>query len=327
MAVQPQCENAADWMTSLRCIATNAAGARCTGGVSRGESPTELTCEQCGARYPLIDGVPVFRPLEDSVLVHALDNRVYKDKSRHDSLAGKDLYLDQSMPMIDYLAKLEARGLLRGPALEIGCGLGIFADSVPGFVGLDYSLSALLAEGFQGYRRVCASGDLLPFRAGSFATVFSLNTLEHVPELDRCLREIDRVLMPSGVAVLKPAWNCMQYNCDGVGYLPYRELSWRNRCVKAALPVLRSKAYKALTRVPMRVIRHLTSARDSRLRWKRLRPRFDLLYKVADAEAFAQIDTYECIRWFMARGYACLSHASLIRRLCAGHDFVCLVKP
>jgi SAM-dependent methyltransferase len=327
MPALSQSEAIADWIASLQCIATDAAGIRCTGGMSLGPPSAEVTCDRCDARYPLVEGIPVLRVSTDAALLHTLDNRVYRNKSRHDSLAGKDLYLDQSRPMIDYLAQLEARGLLRGPALEIGCGLGIFADRVPGFHGLDYSLAALLADGFQGYRRVCASGDMLPFRDGYFATVFSLNTLEHVPELDRCLREIDRVLMPGGMAILKPAWNCMQYNCDGVGYLPYRELSWRNRCLKAVLPVLRSKAYKALTRVPTRAIRQFTAARDPHLRWKRLRPRFDLLYKVTDAEAFAQVDPCECIRWFIARGYTCLSHSSIIRRLCAGHDFVCLVKP
>jgi SAM-dependent methyltransferase len=286
-----------------------------------------LTCGDCGAQYPIPHGVAVMRTVAAADVCTALDDHVYSRKSRHDSLAGKDLYLSQSLGMIRYLERMTEQGRVHGPSLEIGCGVGIFADRVPGYVGLDYSLAALLVDGFENHARVCASGDLLPFQNASFKTIFSLNTLEHVPELNRCFDEMDRVLMPGGTLILKPAWSCMQYNCDGVGYFPYAALSPRNKVLKALLPLIRSKAYKALTRIPWRLWRQLTSAGSQRLRWNRLRPRFDLIFKVADAEAFAQIDIYECIRWFVARGYECPSHPTIAKRLCAGHDFVCLVKP
>jgi SAM-dependent methyltransferase/uncharacterized protein YbaR (Trm112 family) len=311
----------------LQCIQRTESGLRCVGQLGSGASPSSLVCEACHETYPVVQGVAVMKTFEQESLTAMLDESVYRNKSRTASLAGKDLYLSQSQGMIDYLAAMAKRGFLHSPSLEVGCGLGIFADHAPGYVGLDYSLAALLVEGFEGYRRICASGDALPFQTQSFRTIFSLNTLEHVPELDQCFEELDRVLMPGGVLVLKPAWSCMQYNCDGVGYFPYSELSWPNRVIKYLLPVIGSKAYKALTRIPWRIHRHVTGAKDRKLAWSRLRPRFDLIFKVADAEAYAQIDPYECIRWFTARGYTCISHPRLAQKLSAGHDYVSLVKP
>jgi SAM-dependent methyltransferase len=312
----------------LCCVSITPTGARCIGMLREVESQRDrLQCIRCHAEYTITEGVPVMRTDATAEICNALDGIVYARKSRHDSLAGKDLYLSQSLGMISYLDRMTAKGLVRGPSLEIGCGVGIFADRAPDYVGLDYSLAALLADGFEGYARVCASGDLLPFRNAVFKTLFSLNTLEHVPELERCFQELDRVLMPGGVLILKPAWNCMQYNCDGVGYFPYSALTFRNKAIKALLPLIRSQPYKALTRIPWRIFHQLIHAESPTLNWKRLRPRFDLLFKVADAEAFSQIDISECIRWFAARGYRCISHPTIRKRLCAGHDFVCLVKP
>jgi hypothetical protein len=61
-----------------------------------------------------------------------------------------------------------ARENLSGPCLEIGCGAGLFADLVPGFVGLEYELTALRADGFEGYWRLCADACRLPFADAAF---------------------------------------------------------------------------------------------------------------------------------------------------------------
>lgn len=118
----------------------------------------------------------------------------------------------------------------------------------------------------------------------------------------------------------------MQYSCDGVPYLKYKELSISNRIIKLILPLLRSKIFKGVYRVPYRCLNEMFRRKSQFLHWKRLRPRFDLKDKVADAEAFAQIDTYECIRWFTARGYSCISHNRFFKRVFAGHDIVILKK-
>jgi ubiquinone/menaquinone biosynthesis C-methylase UbiE len=133
----------------------------------------------------------------------------------------------------------------------------------------------LLSEGLESYNRVYASGDLLPFQNETISMIFSLNTLEHIPNLDSCIYEIDRILKPGGYLVLKPAWNCTQYNCDGVDYFNYKDLSFKNKLKKIALPILNSKLYKAFTRIPKRLIRETLLTNSQNLFWRRLKPRFD----------------------------------------------------
>ena len=281
----------------------------------------------CDRHYPIVDGVPVIKNNISEDLDLFLSDKVYKNKSRIRSLNGEDLYFEQSQVLWNYLPEFVNNYKVNGPSLEIGCGLGIFAERVPQFVGLDYSIDALLAEGFECFERVCASGELIPFSDETYELIFSLNTLEHVPLLDHSLKEIDRVLKPGGFLILKPAWNCMQYNCDGVPYLPFRQLSLKNRIIKLLLPILTTKVYKAVRRVPSRIFSEYLYKEGLKLRWTRLKPRFDLMGKVADAEAFAQIDVYECIRWFTALGYQCISHPTMFKRVTSGHDIVCLKKP
>lgn len=91
---------------------------------------------------------------------------------------------------------------LERPVMDLGCGDGNFAALV--FkrldVGVDLSHRLLLAAQHRSvYERVCqADGMRLPFRDGSFQTVFSNSVLEHLPFLADVVREIGRVLDKGG---------------------------------------------------------------------------------------------------------------------------------
>lgn len=87
-----------------------------------------------------------------------------------------------------------------GRVLDVGCGVGHSYESLAPreTVGLDIDPDALA-----GQARETRVGDMrdLPFEAGSFAAVLSVQALEHVPDPDRALAEARRVLEPGGVAV------------------------------------------------------------------------------------------------------------------------------
>jgi SAM-dependent methyltransferase len=93
-----------------------------------------------------------------------------------------------------------ARLLPPGRVLDIGCGVGhSFQLLAPReTVGVDIDAAAL--EG-QQRQTVLADMRALPFDSGSFASVFSAHSVEHVPDPDRVLAEAARVLAPDGVAV------------------------------------------------------------------------------------------------------------------------------
>ena len=119
---------------------------------------------------------------------------------------------------------------------------------------------------------------------------------------------------PGGYLILKPAWHCTRYTTELISVLPYAELDLRQKLVKALLPVLRSRPYKLLTRLPPRVWRRIRARPRNPLRWRRLIPYHGPLW-TADADATTDIDCHEGILFFETRGYACLSHRTLARSL------------
>ncbi|MDF1512732.1 MAG: class I SAM-dependent methyltransferase, partial [Anaerolineae bacterium] len=91
------------------------------------------------------------------------------------------------------------------PILDLGCGDGmitqvLFAGESPVEQGcdpwFDQVRKAPSARSYIGVQQ--ALGHAMPYRSGSFATVFSNSVLEHIPDLDPVLRETTRVLQPGG---------------------------------------------------------------------------------------------------------------------------------
>jgi SAM-dependent methyltransferase len=93
-------------------------------------------------------------------------------------------------------------GSLPRPVLDIGCGDGHFAEVVWGQVdvGVDTDQDILReAQGRNVYDVLLrASATRLPFADASFATVVSNCVIEHIPDLDPVLSEVQRVLRPGG---------------------------------------------------------------------------------------------------------------------------------
>ena len=93
------------------------------------------------------------------------------------------------------------------PVLDMGCGDGHFAART--FhkhldVGFDPAFQSLQeAKGFDAYDLlVKGNGDRIPYAEASFGTVVSNSVLEHIPDVDAVLRDIHRVLKPSGRLVI-----------------------------------------------------------------------------------------------------------------------------
>jgi SAM-dependent methyltransferase len=86
------------------------------------------------------------------------------------------------------------------PVLDLGCGVGhsyhLLASRET--VGVDIDPEALAG---QDRRTVVADMRALPFAAGSFPSVLSVQSLEHVPDPEATVDEVARVLAPDGIAV------------------------------------------------------------------------------------------------------------------------------
>jgi ubiquinone/menaquinone biosynthesis C-methylase UbiE len=88
--------------------------------------------------------------------------------------------------------------------LEVGCGTGQFAKSVMeampecDYLATDESAAMLAATKRLGVATRQAEATQLPFMAETFDGVVAAWMLYHVPDLDRALREMRRVLRPGG---------------------------------------------------------------------------------------------------------------------------------
>jgi SAM-dependent methyltransferase len=291
---------------------------RCLGPIVRnGEN---ISCASCGKVYPICNGIP---------LLHAEMPQTSPDKWFENMYAGrsrtKELESDYLRKERQLVSDFVAGNSVTGPCLEVGCGVGLFAECVPQFIGLEYSLQALCVPGFDFFHKVCGDAARLPFLTGSMQLVFSFNTLEHVPQVRLAFSEIDRVCAPGGFIILKPAWHCTRYVTELIPMRPYSALSFRQKLVKALLPVIKSKPYKLLGKLPWRVWRRLRSKGPSVLNYRKLVP-YQGADWIPDADAEVSLDSHEGILYFVSRGYQCLSHKGVLRQLLAGHDIVVLKK-
>jgi SAM-dependent methyltransferase len=166
-----------------------------------------------------------------------------------------------------------------GRLLDLGCGVGHSYRLLEPreTVGLDAS-----AEALDGQRRDTVVADMreLPFADGSFASVLSVQSIEHVPDPERVLAEVRRVLEPAGTAMFVTP-NRLTFGrpgeiVDPYHYVEYGEHELRALCERFFGSVeLRglfgSKRYGAIVAEERRRLERLL--RRDPLRLRRLVPR------------------------------------------------------
>jgi len=203
-------------------------------------------------------------------------------------------------------ALVDAYGLREKRCLEVGCGRGAFQDLVPDYVGIDIASSA----GRFLHRPFCvSSGNQLPFGAGAFGAVWTHAVLEHVPDPERSLAEMCRVLGHGGLLLLAPAWFCRSWAAQGYPVRPYKNLGWRGKIVKATLPIRNAVLFRALFVFPRRLLRmigRLFRRGPTRFRYGKLKPNYDRFW-MSDSDALNHMDPHEAILWFRSRGHECLT--------------------
>ena len=143
-----------------------------------------------------------------------------------------------------------------GKLLEMGCGLGhllgLLQDDFQcvGIDLIDYSveqtkLNAPRAEALQ-----MSADDLSPFESGSFAVVVALHLVEHLPDPEDTIRQVNRILKPGGLflfATPNPNYGMRRYkdrDNDAIGkdrtHINVHEpAQWRAWCEANGMTVLR----------------------------------------------------------------------------------------
>ncbi|HVQ35460.1 MAG TPA: class I SAM-dependent methyltransferase [Candidatus Bathyarchaeia archaeon] len=270
-------------------------------------------CVSCGARYPVAWGIPDLRtearerdPSDTDRLARAFYERVYAEQSY-----GREEQGEHVEPLRAMLAGVREDGMV----LELGTGLGALQNVHAAYVGTDLSIEALVRH----IRRPAFAADArrLPLRCGVVDAVFTVAVLEHVPEPERALAEIARVLKPGGRAYIAPAWNCRTWAAEGLNVRPYRDLTLSQRIRKATIPVRDSLAWRGAFAIPRRALRRLgwmLGGRPTAYRYKPLDGNFEVFW-ASDSDAVAQLDPHETALYFESRGWEIESPAGVAGRL------------
>ncbi len=183
--------------------------------------------------------------------------------------------------------------------LEVGSGRGYLQDLVLDYTGLD--LSAAVAPHYHK-PFVAGSATDMPFADSSYDAIWTVWVLEHIPEPERALREMRRVLKPGGVLFLYVAWHCPPWAADGFEVRPYGQFNWRGKLMKASVPARRWLRVLAL--VPTRAIRwvqYAMAGATEPLRFRALEPNYETYWR-PDSDAAISLDSFETYLWFGARG-------------------------
>jgi SAM-dependent methyltransferase len=210
--------------------------------------------------------------------------------------------------------------------VELGCGFGILSDVHTGYIGLEFAFPPLSAMD-SPVPKVNADMQQLPFRTGSIDFLFSWAALEHVPNPETVLEEIQRVIRVGGVVLLAPAWNVRPWAADALPTRRYSELSLTKRVLKLLIPLRNSLVWKALSVLPRRLWSEIKIANDLPVPfiYRRLSPNLET-YTYTDCDAFTSMDSHAGIAFFRSRDWAVLSHPSLLRRLMARHEPVVVTR-
>jgi ubiquinone/menaquinone biosynthesis C-methylase UbiE len=144
----------------------------------------------------------------------------------------------------------EALAASRGERiLDVGCGPGFYAAELlkevgetGSVVGIDNSpqMLAVAAQRVAGHPNATfheADATSLPVEDGAFDAAFSVQVLEYVPDVDRALGELFRVLRPGGRAVVWDVdWSTFSWHSTDAERMDRALRTWDEHLAHPALP-------------------------------------------------------------------------------------------
>jgi SAM-dependent methyltransferase len=195
-------------------------------------------------------------------------------------------------------------GLKNKKILEVGAGSGLLQDIVDDYTALEISKSA---RRFFHKPFVEASATHMPFPDNAFDALWTFRVLEHIPNPERALLEMRRVVKPGGYILLHFANDVDFYKAQGYRERPYSDFDIWGRMIKATIPVTDSNAFLNLYVRQVRLLRSLGSrlgGGPSRLHFIKLNANYDQ-YWTGDSDAPISLSYHEARLWFTSRGDHC----------------------
>lgn len=209
--------------------------------------------------------------------------------------------------------------------LELGCGQTKW-NNIPGrYVAFDLGMSVL--RNLNG-TRIQGDMQVLPFSDASVDFIFSIAAIEHVPNPELVLNEVERVLKPGGKAFLAPAWFCRPWAAQGLPVKKYSELSWNDKIAKASLIIRNNLFWRSMFIFPKRVWREILfffKKSPTSFSYQRLEPNLEE-YIMSDSDAFTSMDPHAVLLYFLSRGFV-VEPNSIVKRILFRNSFVVVSRP
>jgi SAM-dependent methyltransferase len=138
----------------------------------------------------------------------------------------------------------------KGRLLDVGCGdkpyEHIFRPYVTEYIGLEHEATFADSDSAsRGKADVLYDGGRMPFDDQSFDTVLNVQVLEHTPTPGELVKEIARVLKPTGVALLTAPFSFRLHE-EPHDYFRYSPHGLRQLCAAAGLEVVEVRAQGGL---------------------------------------------------------------------------------
>lgn len=208
--------------------------------------------------------------------------------------------------------------------LEVGSALGHASQYFKNYLGVEYSRKAIeIGKSLYGNHINLVEGDArnLPVSDSSKDLVYSINTLEHIPEPQVALDEMIRVTKIGGYLYLDPAYNCRQFTVKKLEYRKYRDLEMFDKVEKLLIPLSNSLLFRSVVAMPRRIIleiHFLLFRKPIPLFFKRLSPDFELIEvygHTSDDDAFSSFDKHAVVLYFISRKYTVIGYNNFFKRM------------
>jgi SAM-dependent methyltransferase len=201
-------------------------------------------------RYPITSYVPRFVQKEAYASTFSKQRLYVKRHFKHyecDPLA-KSLFYQTT--------GLSSEQINAGLLLEVGCGYGRFVNVIQQdggeIVGVDLSTHSIeLAQSFVGLcpRVHLIQCDLfrLPFRAGTFSSVYSIGVLHHTPDCRKAFQKIAKYVAPNGQISI---WVYHPSNQRDANTWRWMTTKWSPSCLYAFC-VLNQALFSWIRKIPL----------------------------------------------------------------------------
>jgi len=138
-----------------------------------------------------------------------------------------DAWYQKNPVLFECEAKVMRALNLQGRGLSIGVGTGILDSKAPIEIGVDPALNMLRLASSRGIIVICAAGEHLPFRDGSFDFALMTATICFLDSPEEAILEVKRVLRSEGELIVcivpeDSSWGEYYVKKAEVGHVFYR---------------------------------------------------------------------------------------------------------